>query len=215
MVAPERLLNLLWTIIGGLGFLFFAFSIAPEAINSLPSVPNGFLELMGVSAAGYVGGKVARGPGPNIQAIVMDPPDRRAAGTEIDPLLVQIDGANLATEGAAYLMAQVRPALNQPDTPVQLIQPFRADSVVDANTGNADQDIDRVDSTETCVQGRTVSLHHRQSGRRESSLGVRRDLGLKLGGASEWLVEKHGTSRRRGSVAKFSVHRDAICERTR
>ena len=133
VVAPERLLHLLWTILGGLAFLLFAFSIAPETINALPSVPNGFLELMGVSAAGYVGGKIARGPGPNIQAIVREPPppDGQAAGTDIDPLNIQIDGTNLATEGASYLMTQVHPALNQPDIPVKLAVPFRDGSVVD------------------------------------------------------------------------------------
>ena len=129
VVAPERLLHLLWTIIGGLSFVFFAFSIAPDAIDSLPAVPNGFLALMGVSAAGYVGGKVARGAGPNIQSIVVD---RADGGAAVNPLPIQIDGTNLATEGATYLMAQVRPALNNPDTPVQLVQPFRPNSVVDA-----------------------------------------------------------------------------------
>jgi hypothetical protein len=132
VVAPERLLHLLWTIIGGTAFLGFAFSVAPETINNLPSVPNGFLELMGVSAAGYVGGKVARGPGPNVQSITIDPPNGGAAGTAVDPLPIQIDGTNLATEGATYLMAQVRPSLNNPDTTVQLATPFRAGSIVDS-----------------------------------------------------------------------------------
>jgi hypothetical protein len=130
VVAPERLLHLLWTLIGGLAFVFFTFSIAPETIDNLPTVPNGFLELMGVSAAGYIGGKVARGPGPNIQSIAMDR-DHPSPAAPADPLFIQIDGTFLATEGAKYLMAQVRPALNAPDTPVQLSQPLGAGSVVD------------------------------------------------------------------------------------
>jgi hypothetical protein len=137
VVAPERLLHLLWTIIGALAFLLFAFSIAPETINALPSVPNGFLELMGISAAGYVGGKAARGPGPNIQSIVMDPPDGHALGTPVPLLQVQIDGNYLSTEGATYLMTQANPALNQPDTPVQFNQPLRTGSVVDAGKKTA------------------------------------------------------------------------------
>lgn len=132
VVAPERLLHLLWTIIGGLAFLFFAFSIPPETINNLPSVPEGFLQLMGISAAGYVAGKVARGPGPNIQGIVIDKPDPNAA-TPLNPLPIQIDGASLATEGAIFLMTQTRPAVNRPDTTVRLVLPLRDGSVVNAN----------------------------------------------------------------------------------
>jgi hypothetical protein len=98
VVAPERLLHLLWTIIGGAAFVVFAFSIPPETINELPAVPTGFLELMGVSAAGYVGGKIARGPGPNI---VSATGTLNAAATAFD---LNIDGANLSKD-ATFLLA--------------------------------------------------------------------------------------------------------------
>jgi hypothetical protein len=131
VVAPERLLHLLWTILGGVAFLWFAFSIPPETITSLPAVPNGFLELMGVSAAGYVGGKIARGPGPNIRNITVDPPFRAAAGTAVDPIPLTIEGTNLATEGATFLIAPLSAqGAADPDVPVQVVA--EAGSALDA-----------------------------------------------------------------------------------
>jgi len=53
---------------------------------------------MGVSAAGYVGGKIARGPGPNI---VSATGTLNAAATAFD---LNIDGANLSKD-ATFLLA--------------------------------------------------------------------------------------------------------------
>jgi hypothetical protein len=142
VVAPERLLHLLWTIIGGTAFLGFAFSVAPETINNLPSVPNGFLELMGVSAAGYVGGKVARHRRCDLP---------HGAGASF----VEQSGHDGATRDAVP-GGQHRGL---------------------AEDGDTDQHIDRGGGAEPDLQGgQPLQLHHRQSGRRESGLGVRRHL---------------------------------------
>ncbi|MGA3399156.1 MAG: hypothetical protein ABSC95_08040 [Acetobacteraceae bacterium] len=128
VVAPERLLHLLWTIVGGAAFLVFAFSIPPETINNLPSVPNGFLELMGVSAAGYVGGKIARGPGPNIINAVAA---ANAAGTAFN---LTIDGANLSKD-ATFMLAPLagrQDVSGGQDTPVT-VPPDRRQGSYDAN----------------------------------------------------------------------------------
>src|SRR6185295_7059095 len=42
----------------------------PGTVQDLPRVPDGFLALMGVSSAGYLGGKLARKPGPIIDEIL-------------------------------------------------------------------------------------------------------------------------------------------------
>lgn len=69
VVAPERIQLLVWTIVGAVSFILLVVLRKPENINDLPNVPQGFLELMGVSAAGYLGGKLTRKPGPIIDSI--------------------------------------------------------------------------------------------------------------------------------------------------
>jgi hypothetical protein len=99
VVAPERLQHLLWTIVGGAGFLFFTLMISPAQIETLPTIPDGFLELMGISAAGYLGGKIARGPGPNIRSIT------GVVTAAPNAIALTIDGVNLATKGASTFLA--------------------------------------------------------------------------------------------------------------
>jgi hypothetical protein len=70
LVAPERFQFFVWTIVGAAAFLALVVLRDPGTINDLPAVPDGFLQLMGVSSAGYLGGKLARKPGPVIQEIL-------------------------------------------------------------------------------------------------------------------------------------------------
>ena len=108
VVAPERVQFLAWTIIGWLSFLFFTFAVGPDHLTKLPSVPDGFVEIMGASSLGYLGGKLARGPGPQVRGATVEPP----SGTKLDVVLT-ITGSNLGTEGATYqLQAKGRPALS-------------------------------------------------------------------------------------------------------
>ena len=102
VVAPERLQFLLWTTLGVIAFLFYTLAIGPDQITDLPSIPNGFLELMGISSAGYVGGKLARGPGPKIVSMTGQVVGRQLA--------LKIDGTALGTKGASYLLADMTPA---------------------------------------------------------------------------------------------------------
>ena len=98
VVAPERVQFLVWTILGALGFLFYTFvSHLPTTIQVLPDIPDGFKYLMGASSLGYVGGKLARGPGPQIR----DGSLQRAGG-KID---VTVTGSALGTDGATYSIA--------------------------------------------------------------------------------------------------------------
>lgn len=70
VIVPERFQFFAWTLIGAAVFVFLVLQNDPGTIKDLPSVPNGFLALMGVSSAGYLGGKVARSAGPVIDEIV-------------------------------------------------------------------------------------------------------------------------------------------------
>jgi len=70
VVAPERFQFLIWTFIGVIVFLGLLILKEPGDLQSLPSVPQGMLLLMGVSSAGYLGGKLARSPGPVIDEII-------------------------------------------------------------------------------------------------------------------------------------------------
>jgi hypothetical protein len=64
VVAVERVQFLIWTIIGALMFLFLSLFQTPVDILELPKVPESFLQLMGISSLGYLGGKFARKAGP-------------------------------------------------------------------------------------------------------------------------------------------------------
>jgi hypothetical protein len=63
VVVAERFQFLIWTLLRTAGFIFFIWFNDPAAIQNLPQIPQGFLCLMGLSSAGYLGGKLARKPG--------------------------------------------------------------------------------------------------------------------------------------------------------
>ena len=69
VVAPERVQFFVWTALGAIAYISLVFLRDPGTIEDLPKVPDGFLQLMGISSAGYLGGKLARKPGPVIDNI--------------------------------------------------------------------------------------------------------------------------------------------------
>ncbi len=75
VVAADRLQMFLWTILGVGAFIYAVMQLAPGTITELPAVPDRLLVLMGISSAGYLGGKMARKPGPVINEISVSPPD--------------------------------------------------------------------------------------------------------------------------------------------
>jgi hypothetical protein len=89
VVAAERLQFLVWTIIGVGAFIFLTLSTEPGKIQNLPAVPERFLYLMGISSFGYLGGKLARKPGPVITQIE----------AETGSLILQIHGSSLSPDG--------------------------------------------------------------------------------------------------------------------
>jgi hypothetical protein len=88
VVVAERFQFLVWTVLGALAFLFLVVFSDPATIHDLPKIPEGFLYLMGVSSAGYLGGKLARKPGPVIDTIV----------AQHGSIVIDIQGRNLSRE---------------------------------------------------------------------------------------------------------------------
>jgi hypothetical protein len=88
VVVPERFQFFIWTILGAAAFVFIVFLNDPGTIQDLPSVPSGFLQLMGVSSAGYLGGKIARRAGPVIDEIM----------TKVGSLEFILKGRNLSKD---------------------------------------------------------------------------------------------------------------------
>jgi hypothetical protein len=88
VMSPDRVQFFIWTIIGALVFLGLVFQQDPASISSLPTVPDGFLQLMGISSLGYLSGKVARPPGPVINDIALAVEERtvkKNGTTQTDP----------------------------------------------------------------------------------------------------------------------------------
>ena len=98
VVAPERLQYLLWTLIGSIAFLSYTLSISPAELHDLPKIPDGFLTLSGISAAGYIGGKVARGPGPKLTRVT----GTYDAVAKLLTLTAECD--QLATKGSTFYL---------------------------------------------------------------------------------------------------------------
>jgi hypothetical protein len=73
VAAPERVQMLVWTLFGVGIFCLAVLQHAPDAIRDLDAVPTNMLYMMGLSAVGYLGGKLARKPGPVINEISITP----------------------------------------------------------------------------------------------------------------------------------------------
>lgn len=69
-ISADRLQFFVWTLVGVASFILLILRSDPGTITNLPKIPTGFLELMGISSMGYLGGKLARKPGPTIDDIV-------------------------------------------------------------------------------------------------------------------------------------------------
>ena len=96
-VLPDRLQFLAWTIIGVFVYTFTVLSQNPGVISDLPIIPPGFLQLSGVSAVGYLGGKLVRAPGPVITTI--DVP-----AYEEGFLALILNGKNLSKDASLVLI---------------------------------------------------------------------------------------------------------------
>jgi hypothetical protein len=71
VIAPERVQQVVWSVLAGLGFLWITIRTYTTA-TALPTIPDELLILMGISSAGYLGGKLGRRPGPIIKQILVE-----------------------------------------------------------------------------------------------------------------------------------------------
>ena len=106
VVAAERLQFVVWTIVGISTFLSIVFLTSPATIDDLPRIPDGFLQLMGISSAGYLAGKLARKAGPAINAV--------GPSGDGGKLVLQITGSALS-ESATF-------SIGDTDVPTEKIQ---------------------------------------------------------------------------------------------
>lgn len=90
-IVPERIQFLCWTLVGICVYLLLVVEQSPAEIKTLPTIPDGFLQLTGISSLGYLGGKLARKPGPVISG--MEPARFDDANKK---LTLVINGQNLS-----------------------------------------------------------------------------------------------------------------------
>ncbi len=109
VVAPERLQFVVWTVTGIFTFLTIVFRSDPLTLSDLPRIPDGFMNLMGISSVGYLAGKLARKPGPVIKGVKVD---KITGSGDHAALPLTLTGENLDKEGKIKVDGQpIRDAL--------------------------------------------------------------------------------------------------------
>jgi len=112
LVAGERFQFFVWTLVGCAGFVLLVLRADPSGLKNLPDVPQGFLYLMGISASGYLGGKVVRVPGPVIkQLLVTSVTTRDLQGNTVPAtVVINLKGENLSNKASIKINDdQLRP----------------------------------------------------------------------------------------------------------
>jgi hypothetical protein len=102
-VVPERFQYFVWTLVACFGFAALLLSQDPATITGFPDIPQGLLYVMGVSAGGYLAGKVTRAPGPVIRNITWNKDQKQ--------LFVQ--GENLSNDGDYFIDGKKLPIITQ------------------------------------------------------------------------------------------------------
>lgn len=100
LVVAERFQFFVWTLLGAVTFLFFTISSDPATLHDLPKIPESFLQIMGISSLGYLGGKLARKPGPVIDQIQPTVPSSPPTSSEtaVSNLTLIISGQKLSLD---------------------------------------------------------------------------------------------------------------------
>jgi hypothetical protein len=98
-VVPERFQFFVWSLVACFGFLALLLSQNSATITEFPQIPQGLLYVMGVSAVGYLGGKLTRSAGPVIRNIAWDK----------DKQIITVQGENLSKDADFYVDDQKLP----------------------------------------------------------------------------------------------------------
>lgn len=135
VVAPERVQLLVWTLVAVTSYVAITIGVSPIDIQTLPAVPSGLLALTGISAAGYVGGQIARGPGPQIKDL-----SAKILTTVVDngSLLIELNGSAIATKGSSFFVTNISDT-GKVGEDISIKQAFGVGSVIDSTSGIATQ----------------------------------------------------------------------------
>lgn len=101
VAAPERVQMFLWTNLAVLAFCVATLRYSPWEISTLPDIGSGLLLLSGLSSVGYLGGKLARKPGPVLSEISISPAWPEAPSTAAVPARPADGLANSPADGLA------------------------------------------------------------------------------------------------------------------
>jgi hypothetical protein len=112
-VVPERFQFFVWTLVACFGFIALLISQNPATIQGFPTFPDGLLYVMGVSAGGYLGGKVVRAAGPVIRNIAWDKTKSE----------ITVQGENLSSDGDFLIDGKVLPIVPNADPTKKLVVP--------------------------------------------------------------------------------------------
>jgi len=94
LVVAERFQFFVWTLIACIGFIALVLMQDPAKVEGFPTLSNGLLYVMGVSAAGYLGGKAVRNPGPILKQVHVEV-KKDSGGKATSDLSVMLKGENL------------------------------------------------------------------------------------------------------------------------
>jgi hypothetical protein len=114
VLALDRIQQIFWTLIAIGMFIRITVSTFATA-ETLPAIPTELLTLMGLSSAGYLGGKLVRGPGPIIDQVTV------AEGS----VILSIKGKHLSKDAFVWLDGvqvsrdKVTPKLDDLDEPLK------------------------------------------------------------------------------------------------
>ena len=103
MVTGDRFQFFVWTLVGFLGFLMLLLLADPSSLKTLPEIPQGFLYLTGISAAGYLGGKAVRPPGPVIHQLLASAQETKGLVGDETVLTILVRGENLSSDAAVKI----------------------------------------------------------------------------------------------------------------
>lgn len=134
VLALDRVQQIVWTLIAAGMFIKVVVSTYATA-TELPDIPAQLLTLMGLSSAGYLGGKLVRGPGPVIEQVTA------AAGS----VILKIEGKHLSKDAFVWLDGvqqakdKVTATVDDPDDPIKFAKELTVtlDMTIDDWNANA------------------------------------------------------------------------------
>ena len=110
-VVPERFQYFTWTLIACFGFIALLLSQDPATLSGFPDIPQGLLYVMGVSATGYLAGKVTRPPGPVVRNTAWNNEQKR----------LFVEGENLSKNGDFFIDGKKLPIVTADDNTKSLV----------------------------------------------------------------------------------------------